>query len=418
MAAELSKKQLSAAKRDAHVFINAIKSNMKELMKSLKSSSGWVYKSAQLYYQCRDAFTERDTEKNQKRFTRAEESYAFASNEYARSIDKINNNLSLIEKEYEKLIDTLKAQGDIKGAEATKRELDEYVTSLKVMMAKNDRSEGTALPPNESANEAQVNASTDSEEITPVTNNTVRSSVTSVDIAPMTIDVTAIVESAINSAIERLNDGLTKRIDEYVASLQLPSFTQEPEQGATEGGEVSESGAAEQIRTSCNNAAELIAELNSLVDGFKEIAEKQKALAELQKQINDVQRQTAREQEGVKVNQKLISNEQAAVTSEQSSILLEQKRISEEQKTVVEAQNAVADSFEEVVRRERELADKQREILRENDSLSATVGKIVAKQGEVHAAQKETLLASRKLQRDQKQLLSKLVPKSDGDTDI
>ena len=417
MATELSKKQLSAAKRDAHVFINAIKSNMKELMKSLHSSSGWVYKSAQTFYECRDTFAERDTEKNQKRFTRAEESYAFASAEYARSIDKINNNLALIEKEYEKLIETLKAQGDIKGAEATKRELDEYLISLKMMMAKNDRSEGTALPPNESAADGAIRVMPNAAEEVKPSPQSVRSSITSVDIAPMTIDVTHIVESAINSAIERLNEGLTKRIDEYVESLQLvakPSDEAKSEESVASNDEL---GAEDQLKSVCAEALGMVSELASLAEALKEIAEKEKEISELQKQINDIQRQTARDQEGVKVNQKLISKEQADVSAEQSTLLEEQKRIAEIQKSISEEQSTIGDTFSDIAQRGRELADKQRALVRESEALGANADKIVAKQSEVYSLQKETLQTSRKLQRDQKQLLGKLSPEGRNGSD-
>ena len=433
MIAELSKKQLSDAKRDALVFINAIKSNMKDLMKTLRSTSTWVYRSAQSFYECRDQFALKDTDKNKKRFNRAEESYSFASSEYAHTLEKINNNLTLIESEYAKLIDTCRAQGDVRGAEGAKRDLDGYVLTLRAMMLKNDKSDGTALPPREKEADSTEAVPVEQEKAEAKTSEPVKAGISSVEVAPMTIDVTPIIESAISSVMERLNDSLTKRIDEYVGSLDfgVTGTTTPAQEGESEGAEKKESVqtltppaeelvAAEahildKLKAMCESAATLLQELATISDAYREIADKQKALADMQKQINELQRHTAREQDGVQVNQKLIAKEQAEVSATQSTLLAEQRSISEQQRAVAEAQSAVDESLSEIVKVERELAAKQRAIAEAGDGIIAMVDKISEKQSEIQVTQKETLSASRKLHRDQKQLLVKLREK---DTEV
>lgn len=249
--------------------------------------------------------------------------------------------------EYDKLVEMAEATSSIEG-DKTRAEREAYVKYFTDLLAKNSKSlEQITIPafllPEEKKNEepdknedgetAEEPAKTEPATTLDEPAAPKSASVTSVNIAPITLDVTKIVERAITAAMEKLRVGMEKKIEEYIASLAIPT----PPTASTLGNSGADLGAgADALNTVAayeeqiaKKIADICTTLKGIVDGLvaisattSELGEKQQQLAALQKQINEMQRQAVRDQQGVSVNQRLISEELSSVVRETTDLLL------------------------------------------------------------------------------------------------
>ncbi len=253
--------------------------------------------------------------------------------------------------------------------------------------------------------------------------------VASVSLAPVTIDISEIVERSVSAAVDKLSAKLNKKIEEYIDGLVLPvplniscvpeasaipapcdgdeSDVKESVEIAKESTESAKDSAPDEdlsqaeapapaaaqvdavlppasvsaseldarVTDSVGSIARILDELERLSAACLAIAEGQQKLAQMQKQTNDVQRHTMREQKGVQVSQRLVSSEQvelaadqAVIADRQTKLNAEYKALSEMQSATEEAQRAISDAQHELLSAVKKLSRKQRSMAQSQDS--------------------------------------------------
>ena len=275
--------------------------------------------------------------------------------------------------------------------------------------------------------------------------------ITRVNVAPVTLDIAPIVERAVNAAIARLNMGMEKKIDEYVANLQLPAPTvlpvAAPAKPAEEQAQPSpllsnanlalvsqlseeENSIHQQLKSLCSSVGELIEQLTELTTVYYNLSQKQKELADLQRTTNDMQRTTMREQQGIQVNQRVIAQDQASLTEEQAVIsekqkanlekqkflIAEQENIVSSQQSLTETQSALQEAVKAVAQTQKEILQAQSSIIQANNKNLENGKAIVEKQNEVAELQKQSLAKQRQLLKDQKSFGERLDKKYKADS--
>lgn len=264
-----------------------------------------------------------------------------------------------------------------------------------------------------------------------------RAAVTSVNVAPINIDVTPIVERAISAAIDQLSTTLDKKIADYVAGISLPAPTPtavpalptSAPSGAAALGEL-ESAILEDERALYEQLKSMYEGLGTMVDGVVEVAATYKTLtaklrevADMQKQVNELQRVTMRDQQGIQANQKVINNDQLELNASQRLLSEQQAKVSETVRSLAEAQDAALALETNMIEKQTGINTAIEAIVAKQDSITATAQKlavtqdgIVVKQTAIAEAQKETQEAQRKLQREQKSI-SQRQPTAEGKPD-
>ena len=277
--------------------------------------------------------------------------------------------------------------------------------------------------------------------------------VTSVSVAPVTIDITPYVERAITATMEKLVAGMERRIESYINGLEIPAPTVQAAPVAIPGAEgispeltegVATTAKAnnellshlldeekhifDKLRSMCESSQELVGGITGISAKYLELAELQRQATEYQKQITDMQRHTMREQQGVQVNQKLVNQEQIEISSEQTLVQERQKAVTEKQRSISESQKAIEETQRAVIETQAALEEAMKAVMQAQKEIIATQQQIIAgnaknqeaqklmleKQGEITAAQKEALAAQRQLSREQKAVTDKAKAAKDG----
>ncbi len=428
MAGELTKKQISVAKKDAISAIEKYKFDAREQLKEFRTISALVATAHRAYSDAGLQNEKKPSVKNEKKLARAYESYTYATDTYKKASAKLSGTQNLIEREYGKLIELSRMQGNFKAADRTGAEYEEYRESYARQLAKNDKSEGLyeivksqeaaeAEEPIDVAPTAELPAPT----AEPLMPKSVTPTMTSVNVAPVTIDVTPIVERAISSAIEKLNEGLSRKLDAYINNLSIPAVeaptapvanaNTQLDAGVLENVIAEECGVVEKMKSLCESISALIVELGALSAECKTIADKQKELGELQKQINDIQRHNVREQQGVQVNQRLVSEEQIELIAAQTLVAESQKELAQRQNAVAQAQKAaqeaegqIADAISAVADTNAKILEKHQQLAASAEKQNAVLGELSERSRELLAEQRGALSASKKLIKEQQQL--------------
>ena len=433
-----TKRELSAIKRDALDVVKMNKADIKEALEEYRKLSKVVKRTGRASEKRQLAAEKSGSERAALRSERAEEAYRFTRREYDTVGKKLKECLGFIEREYGRIIDAYRSRGNIKAMERAYKELDEYRDGILSEIEKIDE----ATPNLFGADDLDIDGLIDEDEDIPeepvreekrvpaYAPPTVTSTVTSVTVEPVSIDVTPIVERAIASFVNRLDASFGVRLDEYVKNLKLPEApTNIPE--ATEQSALVSDGVAvqlsselleeeghivEKLRTMCTSISSLLEELTALSSSYHDISLKCRELAELQRTINDMQRHTAREQKGVEVNQKLIADEQAEIIAAGTLIAESQRELAERQSALNTLQGEAVSlseknslDAESLVAKERELSAKQAELAGVARKIADTVEQSLIRQDELYREQKEAVSRTKKLIREQKQLAEKAV---------
>lgn len=242
-----------------------------------------------------------------------------------------------------------------------------------------------------------------------------------VDIAPVNIDITPMIEDAVAVAMEKFKIAIAKEIDSSLPKVPscdvapVEASTPEAEEKKDEAAPVSHISAVEEgifedekfvsekLVSLVSGLKELMTEISSIGAVFMNIANQQKDIAELQRKINDMQRALTRELQGVQVNQKVIAQDQVAVAEEQALVLEEQKANLEAQKlisaaqkdmaqmqsAVIETQNALEDAMRGVIRSQKDIISQQQALINGSAKNAELQKDLAEKQAELNAMQKE-----------------------------
>ncbi len=259
------------------------------------------------------------------------------------------------------------------------------------------------------------------------------SGVTSVNISPINLDVTPMVERAIESTMEHLSEELDRRIRDYIAGMSLPIAPGAPMADPAAPTPVRHSDVTADLEEHVlleeqhiyEKLESLSEQISALIDGIAEISgtymtlsAKLKEVADLQKQVNDLQRQTMRDQQGIQVSQRLVNEEQVSLTATQRLIAEKQNEATAAAMAVAEAQSAIADTEEAILAANGELAsimsgfrDSAAELISGHQAMLQSMAKtletqraVAERQEEVASRQKETMTAQRQIQKEQRSL--------------
>lgn len=267
-----------------------------------------------------------------------------------------------------------------------------------------------------------------------------RAAVTSVNVAPINIDVTPIVERAISAAIDQLSTTLEAKIADYVEKLNIPAPTVTPaaapvvfpvatpvaQGGATALGELEgailedEKALYEQLKTMYEGIGTMVDGVVEIVATYKTLTAKLREVADMQKQVNELQRVTMRDQQGIQANQKVINNDQLELNASQRLLSEQQAKVSETVRSLGEAQDAALVLETNMLEKQANINSAIEAIVAKQDSITVTAQKlavtqdsIVAKQTAIAESQKETQELQKKLQKEQK-TISQRQPTSEG----
>ena len=247
-------------------------------------------------------------------------------------------------------------------------------------------------------------------------------------VAPVSIDVSAIVEKAIAATMDKFSEALDKRIATYMENydLNLPA-----QSGKTYGaGEIAaveatiledEQFLLDKLTAMMESIKSLTAQVAELSAAYAEIASRSADANELQKQTNDMQRRTLREQQGIQVSQRVISQDQIAVAQSQAALAEQQKVVQERQQAITEAQGAMEEtqrvvaenqatleeSMKTVMQSQKDIIAAQQALMTGNAKNAEAQAEMAARQAETLALQKEALTSQKQVLRDQKSTLEK-----------
>lgn len=245
------------------------------------------------------------------------------------------------------------------------------------------------------------------------------------NIAPVSIDVSPMLEKALEATLEKFVVAFDKKIEDALADRPVNLPTAGGRGATVASGEIAnleglifddEAALIEKLTSMIENLKVLSAAMNELGTLCAEIAVKQNTANEMQKQTNDMQRQTLREQKGVQVGQRVVSQDQAAVTAEQTALQEQQKATLENQKALVEGQQAMGETQRLVAENQTAIDEAlkaalaaQKEVLSAQQAINNANAKtldvqndVAEKQSATLALQKEALAAQRQILRDQK----------------
>lgn len=255
----------------------------------------------------------------------------------------------------------------------------------------------------------------------------------SVEVAPMSIDVSSMVEEALALVMDKFKAQIDARIESAVGNMQFnipaaqsvssgDASAEAPEQ--VYAGELFVSEKLGALMENVKNLANQITELGA---ACMQIANQQKDAAELQRKINDMQRSVLRDIQGVQANQKVINADQMAISEEQVVILEEQKATLENQRIVAEAQKNMAEiqqtvmdtqaaidaAMKDVIRTQKDIINSQQTIMNGNAKNIELARELTEKQAELNTKQREALSEHKRIVRTVK---PKKAPEEKNDT--
>ncbi len=340
-------KMLADKKGQFRTLLAAYKKKIEAGMPKFKSSCDILVAKVKDYNAKQKEFDKTCNSRNGDRLDKAIEAAKIAYTNYSDNRTSLILIHTTVLGEYDKLVEMSDATSSIEG-DKCRTERETYVKYFTDLLVKNSKSlEQITIPAflltgEKKTEEALENEEKETEEEPVATEPETTpdeptapkaASVTSVNIAPITLDVSKIVERAISAAMEKLRIGMEKKIEEYIATLVIPTPPTAPtpdNSGATLGaGADALNTVAEYEEQIAKKIADICTTLKGIVDGLvgisataSELGEKQQQLAALQKQINEMQRQAVRDQQGVSVNQRLISEELSSVVRETTDLLM------------------------------------------------------------------------------------------------
>ncbi len=196
-----------------------------------------------------------------------------------------------------------------------------------------------------------------------------------VHIAPVSIDISSIVENAVRNAMAKFTSVFEARANAYLDSAR-PCATQSGESAS-----VLSEGTVDMANKVLDDEKFVLDKLIALIEGLKEVtqnlselslayselAEKQKEANDSARRVNDMQRALSRELQGVQASQKVITQDQISVTDEQHELYERQKTALDKQRALIEAQKALGNTQRALMENHKSLEGAMKELLSTQD---------------------------------------------------
>ena len=257
-----------------------------------------------------------------------------------------------------------------------------------------------------------------------------------INVAPVNIDITPIVEDAVSSALEKFKDSFDRRASDYIASMaeKLPQAAHNAAEGGidapvsqltvgiAENSAEDQAYITEKLTEVAQNVKDLLSSITELSVAYVELAERQKEAIALQRQINDTHRALTREIEGLQINQKVIGQEQAAIAEEQT-VVIEQQRaaaakqklimdsqdnITELQRTAMDAQSILEGAIKDVLQSQKEIISSHQSIINGVNKTREIQMELSSKQADLTELQRNALTEQKLLLKSQRTMNEKI----------
>ena len=250
-----------------------------------------------------------------------------------------------------------------------------------------------------------------------------------VNIAPMSIDISPIVENAVSEAMEKFKAALGKRVDDAgdaIPKIQEGAGTvpiiSEKVASMEEAVAENEQYILEKLASLTENLKKMSDEMTELGAAYMQLANKQKDAVELQRRINDMQRTLSRELQGVQATQKVINQDQADVSAAQAELTEHQRAnvenhklicesqegIVELEKTIIDTQSVIEESVRNLLGSQKEIIAAQQAVMNANLKNVDLQRELIEKQSEVTNLQKTVISEYKQVSRAQKNLSSRI----------
>lgn len=226
-----------------------------------------------------------------------------------------------------------------------------------------------------------------------------------VSLAPMSIDISEIVQDAVAAAMEKFKRAFEKRADSYIASIEPIPCKEKQEIAENAENSQIEGEVTEELSNIVKRVRDISTDMASLSSQYEALASsKEEAFSAMQK-VNDIQRTTARELQGALAKQKVMSQDQAALSTEQAALAEQLKanlenhkllldvaaEISDMQKTISDAQEALKISMQELLASQKALISGHQAIIAANQKAAQASADITEKQAELNQLQRKVM---------------------------
>ena len=243
--------------------------------------------------------------------------------------------------------------------------------------------------------------------------------VNQVKIAPISLDITDIVERAVSVTMQKFVSTFDKRMDAFLAENPVKEGAAVPVVSGSNGVVALEAAVlddeqkiAEKLATIVETLKTVSAKVADLSAACMELSAKQGTANDMQKQTNDMQRQTMREQKGIQVSQRVLGQDQVAVVEAQTLLAEQQKAMIERQEALAAAQSAMEETHRAIIENQSALEEamktvmqSQKEIILAQQAIINGTNKNASAQAEITERQAETLSLAKSALTQQKQIL-------------
>ena len=439
MGPTLSKKEISAQIKELYAKIGDSKDCIKAEFRSFGKTSKVYVKATSEYKKAKAAYDKKPKAKQEKKLDAALEVFYQAHDDYKVVYKTIDSYFTAIEKDYGDICDLLEMRGASKKAEKTAMEFEKYRDWLEHKLSV--MSDGVPELVEDEQEEEPVEelpeepAEVKLEAPAPAYTNV---AVSPVSINPVILDVSSIVDNAIETTMAKLNLHMEKKLSEYFNNLNLPTAT-----GATTvvkevvkevapvavssettlanvelEGEIltKEQEIYAKLKAMSEEIAAMLQSLEALTESQSALSGKQKDLNGMQKQTNDTLRRIMRDQQGIQVSLRVVNQDQAEVNAQQAAVVESQKLVVEQQQALADAQNGMIETQSAVIATQSGLNDAMKAVMQAQKEILHTQSKIaqgnakaqeagkvlLEKQAEFTELQKNALANQRQAMKDYK----------------
>jgi len=320
-----------------------------EAVAQLNKAASKVLGKENKYNKAKGKMQELGTVRARTRFSGVEREFFALVQGYVAAEARALKSLDTLEVEYHALIDAYVNEGDAKNEKTERKRMTKELAALSDKIDKVRESTAASVVAYKAKNpSADASARTEGEKKIPVQHNPRR-----VNVAPVTIDVGSMVESAVNETMKKFNEALEARLAQLPQVIPAPVPTPVPaDNGAAASAEATTATLSGDV-SEINSAIESV---NKLIAEAKAQAEKANELAQAQRTVGEMQKGFARDAQGIQVKQKLVMQEQSATAEGQDEISALQKQISDKQAELINLQKQRLAMIEELITNQEELA--------------------------------------------------------------
>ena len=439
LSAKEIKKQIKELRAKIAEYQKAIKHEFGNFKKAAKVYAG----ATEVYKKAKANYDRKPKAKLERKLYAAADALEATFRRYKAVYKTIESYFDSVEENYNEICDLLDMNGSRRKMEKTAVEFEQYKDWLEsklaalsagiVELAEDDADETPAEEDTEDETTAVAAANAPAAPVVP------QVAVSPVSVSPVVIDISSVVENAIENTMAKFSAKMDKKLAEYFDNLVLPQA-----EGATTvvkeivketvaapapvaNAETTEATVAlegEILAKEQDIYAKLVAmseEINAMLAALEATSTKQKDLNGMQKQTNDTLRRIMRDQQGIQVSLRVVNQDQAEVNAQQAAVVESQKLVVEQQQALADAQNGMIETQSAVIATQSGLNDAMKAVMQAQKDILNTQNKIaqgnakaqeagkalLEKQNELTELQKAAFASQRQAAKDYKDATGK-----------